>query len=71
VNERPGVLQEIATTIAEHDGNIREVTHERAVGDLDVGEADIIFTVETGGSQQSTRIKEAIEALGHEVKRQN
>ena len=71
VNERPGVLQEIATTIAEYDGNIREVTHERAVGDLDVGEADIIFTVETGGSQQSTRIKEAIEALGHEVKRQN
>ena len=71
VNERPGVLQEIATTIAEHDGNIREVTHERAVGDLDVGEADIIFTVETGGSQQSARIKEAIEDLGHEVKRQN
>jgi threonine dehydratase len=71
VNERPGTLQEIANTIAEHDGNIREVTHERAVGDLDVGEADIIFTVETGGSQQSARIKEAIEDLGHEVKRQN
>jgi len=71
VNERPGTLQEIANTIAEHDGNIREVTHERAVGDLDVGEADIIFTVETGGSQQSARIQAAIEDLGHEVKRQN
>ncbi|MFW6376754.1 MAG: threonine ammonia-lyase [archaeon] len=71
VNERPGTLQEIANTIAEHDGNIREVTHERAVGDLDVGEADIIFTVETGGSQQSARIRKAIEDLGHEVKRQN
>ncbi|MFQ3294542.1 MAG: threonine dehydratase [Halobacteriales archaeon] len=71
VNERPGVLEDIANVIAANDGNIRDVSHERAVGDLDVGEAYITFTVETGGSQQSDRIQRAITNLGHDVVRQN
>jgi len=71
VNERPGVLEDIANVIAANDGNIRDVSHERAVGGLDVGEAYITFMVETGGSQQSDRIQRAIDNLGHDVVRQN
>ncbi len=71
IDDKPGVLYEIAGAIADHDANIHDVRHERSVADLEVGEAYIIFNVETSGAEHARTIFSAIEALGYEVEMEN
>jgi threonine dehydratase len=49
IEDQPGNMAEISRRIATQGANIREVRHERAVDDLDVGEAYLVFEVITSG----------------------
>lgn len=67
IDDVPGRMAEISGIIADHDANIRAVRHERAVEDLNVGEAYLVFRIETSGIQHSNAITESIEARGYDV----
>lgn len=67
IEDIPGRMAEISTLISEHDANIRSVRHERAIEDLDVGEAYLVFRIETSGVQHSNAITDAIEESGYDV----
>lgn len=71
ITDQPGEMAAISDHIAGQGANIREVRHERAVGDLDVGEADLLFDVVTSGRGQARNVIQAIEADGYEVERVN
>ncbi|MFW6448594.1 MAG: threonine ammonia-lyase [Halobacteriota archaeon] len=67
IKDVPGKMSELAGILAEHDANIRTVRHERAVGDLAVGEAYLVFQVETAGSRHARTITDAIADAGYEA----
>ncbi len=67
IKDVPGKMSELSGILADHGANIRTVRHERAVGDLTVGEAYLIFQVETAGANHSRSITEAIAHHGYEV----
>jgi threonine dehydratase len=71
IEDRPGNMAEISRRIATQGANIREVRHERAVDDLDVGEAYLVFEVITSGRGQAENTVEAIEDAGYGVERVN
>jgi threonine dehydratase len=71
IEDQPGNMAEISRRIATQGANIREVRHERAVDDLDVGEAYLVFEVITSGRGQAENAVEAIEDAGYEVERVN
>jgi threonine dehydratase len=67
IDDRPGVMEEISGIIADFGANIHDVRHDRSVDDLDVGEAYLVFNVETGGSEHAAAIVEAIEDAEYAV----
>lgn len=67
IDDVPGRMAELSTLISEHDANIRTVRHERALADLDVGEAYLVFRIETSGSSHSRAITGTIEEHGYTV----
>ena len=71
INDHPGVMADVSQRIGEQGANIREVRHERAVGDLDVGEAYLVFEVVTSGRGQARNAIQAIEDGGYAVERVN
>ncbi|MEF8773911.1 MAG: threonine ammonia-lyase [Halobacteriales archaeon] len=71
IEDTPGTMEEISGRIAEQGANIREVRHDRAVADLDVGEAFLVFQVVTSGRSQAKNVVAAIEDGGYEVERVN
>ena len=71
INDQPGKMADLSQRIANQGVNIREVRHERAVDDLDVGEAYLVFEVITSGRGQAQNAVAAIEDGGYEVERVN
>lgn len=71
IEDRPGKMADISERIAAQGANIREVRHERAVDDLSVGEAYLVFQVITSGRGQAENTVRAIEKGGYEVQRVN
>jgi len=71
IRDRPGTMGDISNRIGEQGANIRHVRHERAVDDLDVGEAYLVFEVITSGRGQAENTVAAIEEGGYEVERVN
>ncbi|WP_247730574.1 threonine ammonia-lyase [Halovivax limisalsi] len=69
ITDQPGKMSEISTVISDHGANIRTVRHDRAVDDLQVGEAYLVFQVVTSGSDHARSVIEAIEDRGYEVER--
>ncbi|MFP4589912.1 MAG: threonine ammonia-lyase [Halobacteriales archaeon] len=67
IRDVPGKMSELAGILAAHDANIRTVRHERAVEDLAVGEAYLVFQVETAGSRHARDITGAIADAGYET----
>jgi threonine dehydratase len=67
IDDRPGVLAEVSGTIADRGANIRDVRHDRSVEDLDVGEAYLVFQVETAGAEHAAGIVDDIAAAGYAV----
>ncbi|MFC4440115.1 MULTISPECIES: threonine ammonia-lyase [Natrialbaceae] len=67
INDMPGKMTELSGIIADHGANIQTVRHDRAVEDLEVGEAYLVFRIETSGLEHAASIIERIEAEGYDV----
>ncbi|MFC4548832.1 MULTISPECIES: threonine ammonia-lyase [Halorussus] len=71
IDDRYGKMEELSGIVAEHGANIRTVRHDRAVEDLDVGEAYLTFQVETSGAEHAANIVDSIAAAGYPVEHVN
>ena len=71
IEDEPGKMGEVASVIAERGANIRDVRHDRAVDDLQVGEAYLVFQVVTSGSEHARSVCESVRAAGYEVEQVN
>jgi threonine dehydratase len=69
IQDEPGEMDNLSGMIADKGANIRTVRHERAVGDLRVGEAYLVFQVVTSGSGHAEKIIEKVRDAGYEVER--
>lgn len=67
IDDHPGVMEEISGIIASQGANIHDVRHERSVDDLEIGEAYLVFNVETSGSEHAQAIIEAVRAADYAV----
>lgn len=67
IDDQPGVMEDISGTIAEYGANIHNVRHERSVDDLEVGEAYLVFNVETSGKEHANSIVAGIQDTGYPV----
>jgi len=67
IDDQPGKMAELSGIIADHDANIHTVRHDRAMVDLDVGQAYLTFQVETSGVEHAEAILESIADHGYEV----
>ena len=68
IDDRPGVLGELATLIGAHDTNIRSVRHDRSEQGLPVGKADLVARLTTPSEAAIERIVEEIEEEGYTVR---
>jgi threonine dehydratase len=71
IEDTPGKMAELSGIIADHDANIQTVRHDRALEDLDVGEAYLIFQIETSGRQHTRNIVDSIADNGYPVDVEN
>lgn len=71
IDDRPGKMTEISGIIAHHDANIQSVRHDRSVPELDVGEAYLIFRIETSGASHARNVIRSIREHGYEVSHEN
>ncbi|WP_251341857.1 threonine ammonia-lyase [Haloplanus halophilus] len=71
IRDQPGEMGRISSIIGEKGANIRTVRHDRAVGDLEVGDAYLVFQVVTSGEGHAENVVSAIEDAGYEVERVN
>ena len=69
IRDKPGELHHLSGVIAETGANVRTVRHDRAVEDLEVGEAYLTFTIETSGRGHTASIIDAIREDGYPVTR--
>ncbi|ARS91200.1 threonine ammonia-lyase [Natrarchaeobaculum aegyptiacum] len=67
IDDRPGKMADISGIIAEYGANIQTVRHDRALEELDVGDAYLIFQVETSGAEHAAQIVDAIESGGYDA----
>ncbi|AEN06295.1 threonine ammonia-lyase [Halolamina sp.] len=68
IDDRPGVLGELAQLIGKHDTNIRNVRHDRSEQGLPVGKADIVIRATTPGEAAIERVIEEISEAGYLVR---
>ncbi|WP_306060554.1 threonine ammonia-lyase [Natronococcus wangiae] len=71
IDDRPGKMEEISGIIAGHNANIQTVRHDRSAPELDVGEAHLVFEIETSGAGQARAIIRSIRDHGYEVRHVN
>ena len=69
IDDRPGVLGELAQLIGKHDTNIRNVRHDRSEQGLPVGKADIVIRATTPGEAAIERVIEEISDAGYIVRK--
>jgi threonine dehydratase len=67
IDDRPGKMREISGVIADHNANIQTIRHDRSAPELDVGEAYLVFRVETSGANHARAIIRSIRDAGYEV----
>ncbi len=67
IDDRPGEMERLSGLIAERGANIHDVRHVRADESLDVGEAHLVFRVETNGAEHAAAIIETVEDAGYAV----
>ncbi|WP_049899687.1 threonine ammonia-lyase [Halococcus agarilyticus] len=71
IDDQAGKMREVSGVIADHDANIRTVRHDRSAPELDVGEAYLVFEVETTGASHARTIIRSIRDHGYEVRHVN
>jgi len=69
IRDRPGKMADVSRVLADEGANIRSVRHERAVDDLDVGEAYLMFRVEAAGREHAEQLLSSIRDGGYDVER--
>jgi threonine dehydratase len=69
ISDRPGVLADIAATIAAQGGNILEVHHHRTMLDVPAKGACLDVTVETHGPAHTAEIGDALSTRGYRCER--
>jgi threonine dehydratase len=67
IADHPGQMENISGIIADQNANIHDVRHDRSVENLAIGEAYLVFRVETSGAEHAEAIVDAIEAAGYSV----
>lgn len=67
IDDTPGKMEELSGIIADSGANIQTVRHDRSVDELTVGEAYLVFRIETSGTQHAQSIVESIRERGYEV----
>jgi len=67
IDDQPGEMAMLSGIIGDHEANIRTVRHDRALEELDVGEAYLVFQVETSGTAHAENIIESITEAGYAV----
>ncbi len=67
IRDEPGRMDELSGVISDQGANIHAVRHDRAIDDLDVGEAYLVFEVETNGADHAARVVDAIAGRGYDV----
>lgn len=67
IDDQPGKMSDISGIVADYGANIHDVRHDRSVDHLNVGEAYLVFTVETSGAEHAASIIDGIEAAGYSV----
>ena len=60
-------MDELSGIISDQGANIHAVRHDRAIDDLDIGEAYLVFEVETGGADHAGRVVDAIAGRDYDV----
>jgi threonine dehydratase len=68
IDDEPGTMAELSGIVGAHGANIHTVRHDRSIGNLAVGEAYLVFNVETAGAKQAASIIDDIERAGYPVK---
>jgi threonine dehydratase len=69
INDRPGVLADIASTIGAKGGNILEVLHHRTMLSVPPKGASLDVTIETHGPEHAAEIAAALTAKGYRCDR--
>ncbi|WP_135805982.1 threonine ammonia-lyase [Halorussus marinus] len=69
IEDQPGEMTTLSGLIGDTGANIRTVRHDRAVDDLRVGEAYLVFQVVTNGAGHARTIAESVREAGYEVER--
>lgn len=67
IDDRPGKMTELSGIIADHGANIQTVRHDRASERLDVGDAYLVFQIETSGAEHAANIVDSIQNQGYDV----
>jgi threonine dehydratase len=67
IDDTHGKMEDLSGIIADHGANIHDVRHDRAVEDLSVGDAYLVFQIETSGAEHADSIIQAIEDDGYTV----
>ncbi|WP_135825011.1 threonine ammonia-lyase [Halorussus ruber] len=69
IEDQPGEMTTLSGIIADTGANIRTVRHDRAMDDLRVSEAYLVFQVVTSGTGHAEKILEKVRDAGYEVER--
>jgi len=69
INDKPGVLADVAATIAAQGGNILDVHHHRTMLDVPAKGACLDVTAETHGPDHAAEIAAALTAKGYQCQR--
>ena len=71
IDDEPGQMANLSRLVSDAGANIRAIDHVRSDADLSVGEAFLVFVVETSGESHARQIRDAMEADGYGVERVN
>jgi threonine dehydratase len=67
----PGALAELASLVAEHQGNILHILRERAAKDIPIGFSKVSLVLETRGSDHIREIKKGLKEKGYSLRMQS
>ena len=66
--DKPGSIAKLAVLIAEHHANILEISQNRSVAEVELGETEVELLLETRGSQHAETIAAALRQLNFTLK---
>jgi threonine dehydratase len=69
IEDRPGLLAKIATTVGTAGGNILEVSHNRMMTDVPAKSADLGMVIEARDSAHAAEIRKSLEDAGFRLRR--